>query len=154
MVIFIYKFINTNLAESMQCKFSMLFSFSQIYYHAFFCVNISFSLFIGVLDLRGGHVQNVHSLEVFNMSLHVNFFFFFFFWGGGGGGGRMSCCESCGIFSLILVCISPPKGSGPIPEVLQYRANPWGSRSKPLYLPPGSKISLISQTPNGGRIRY
>ena len=40
-----------------------------------------------------------------------------------------------------------PKGSGPIPEVLQYRANPWGSRSKLLHLPPVPKISLISMSP-------
>jgi len=36
------------------------------------------------------------------------------------------------------------EGSGPIPEVLQYRANPWRSRSKPLNLLPIPKISLIS----------
>lgn len=47
-----------------------------------------------------------------------------------------------------------PGGSGPIPDVLQYRANPWGSRSKLLHLPPVPKISLISMSPDGGRIRY
>lgn len=47
-----------------------------------------------------------------------------------------------------------PMGSGPIPEVLQYRANPWRERSKPLTSRPVPKISLISKSPNGGRIRY
>ncbi len=46
------------------------------------------------------------------------------------------------------------EGDGPIPEVLQYRANPWRSRSKPLNLRRVPKISLISKSPNGGRIRY
>ena len=44
--------------------------------------------------------------------------------------------------------------SGPIPEVLQYRANPWRERSKPLTSHLCPKISLISKSPNGGRIRY
>jgi len=55
---------------------------------------------------------------------------------------------------LLLIAILLPEGSGPIPEVLQYRANPWGSRSKLLHLPPVPKISLISMSPDGGRIRY
>jgi len=55
---------------------------------------------------------------------------------------------------LLLIPILLPEGSGPIPEVLQYRANPWGSRSKLLHLPPVPKISLISMSPYGGRIRY
>ena len=41
-----------------------------------------------------------------------------------------------------------------IPEVLQYRANPWRSRSKLLHLLPVPKISLISKFPSGERIRY
>ena len=48
----------------------------------------------------------------------------------------------------------PPWGGGPIPEVLQYRANPWRSRSKLLHLLPVPKISLISMSPDRGRIRY
>ena len=43
---------------------------------------------------------------------------------------------------------------GPILEVLQYQANPWRSRSKPLCLLLGPKISLISKYPGGVRIRY
>ena len=31
---------------------------------------------------------------------------------------------------------------------------PWTSRSKLLHLPPSDKISLISMSPSGGRIRY
>ena len=37
-----------------------------------------------------------------------------------------------------------PGGNGPLPEVLQYRANPWQRRSKPLTLRQVPKISLIS----------
>jgi len=55
---------------------------------------------------------------------------------------------------LLLYYLLLPEGSGPIPDVLQYRANPWGSRSKLLHLPPVPKISLISMSPDGGRIRY
>ena len=44
-------------------------------------------------------------------------------------------------FELLLL----PVGSGPIPEVLQYRANPWRWRSKPLSHRPVPKISLISK---------
>ena len=44
-------------------------------------------------------------------------------------------------FDLLLL----PVGSGPIPEVLQYRANPWRWRSKPLSHRPVPKISLISK---------
>ena len=43
---------------------------------------------------------------------------------------------------------------GPFLEVLQYQANPWGKRSKPLPFPLMSKISLISKPPNRERIRY
>jgi len=57
-------------------------------------------------------------------------------------------------YSVLLFSMLLPEGSGPIPEVLQYRANPWGSRSKLLHLPPVPKISLISMSPDGGRIRY
>ena len=52
-----------------------------------------------------------------------------------------------------IICFFP-EGSGPIPEVLQYRANPWQRRSKPLTLRRVPKISLISMSPSGGRIRY
>ena len=54
------------------------------------------------------------------------------------------------VFCFVLL----PGGSGPIPEVLQYRANPWRSRSKLLHLLPVPKISLISKFPSGERIRY
>ena len=47
-----------------------------------------------------------------------------------------------------------PRRGGPFPEVLQYRVNPWRSRSKLLHLLPVPKISLISMSPDGGRIRY
>jgi len=55
-------------------------------------------------------------------------------------------------FDLLL---SPPGGGdGPILEVLQYQANPWQRRSKPLTLRRCPKISLISKSPDGGHIRY
>lgn len=44
--------------------------------------------------------------------------------------------------------------SGPIPEVLQYRANPWPGRSKPLFHGLGSKISLIYKRLGESRFRY
>ena len=47
-----------------------------------------------------------------------------------------------------------PVGSGPIPEVLQYRADPRQRWSKPLALRHDPKISLISLIPHGDRIRY
>lgn len=56
------------------------------------------------------------------------------------------------ICMIKIACL--PEGSGPIPEVLQYRANPWRSWSKLLHLLPVPKISLISKTLNEGRIRY
>ena len=43
---------------------------------------------------------------------------------------------------------------GPIPEVVQYRADPRQRWSKLLALRHDPKISLISLTPHGGRIRY
>lgn len=43
---------------------------------------------------------------------------------------------------------------GPILEVLQYQANPWRERSKPLTSRRGPKISLISKHLNEARIRY
>ena len=43
---------------------------------------------------------------------------------------------------------------GPIPEVVQYRADPRQRWSKLLALRHDQKISLISLTPHGGRIRY
>ena len=48
----------------------------------------------------------------------------------------------------------PQKGSGPIPEVVQYRANPWPGRSKLLFHGPVAKISLIYKPLNEGRFRY
>ena len=53
-----------------------------------------------------------------------------------------------------LVCFFLPWGSGPIPEVLQYRADPRQRWSKPLALRHDPKISLISLIPHGDRIRY
>ena len=43
---------------------------------------------------------------------------------------------------------------GPSLEVLQYQANPRVWRSKLLSHAQGPKISLISKSSNGGRIRY
>ena len=43
---------------------------------------------------------------------------------------------------------------GPILEVLQYQANPWRERSKPLTSRRGPKISLISKHLDEVRIRY
>lgn len=57
------------------------------------------------------------------------------------------------VFSVVFKSVLP-EGSGPLLEVLQYQVNPCGSRSKLLHLPPVPKISLISMSPDGGRIRY
>ena len=66
-----------------------------------------------------------------------------------------SCTENNEVMTKkFFIYLTPQKGSGPIPEVLQYWANPWGSRSKLLHLPRVPKISLISKSPSGGRIRY
>ncbi len=54
------------------------------------------------------------------------------------------------VFGLI---INPLRG-GPIPEILQYRANPWPGRSKPLFHGLGSKISLIYKRLGESRFRY
>ena len=43
---------------------------------------------------------------------------------------------------------------GPIPEVVQYRANPWPGRSKLLFHGASSKISLVYKSLNEGRFRY
>ena len=56
--------------------------------------------------------------------------------------------EEKGDFTLVLIY------SGPFPEVLQYRANPWKRQSKLTHLFPVPKISLISKHPSGVRIRY
>ena len=50
--------------------------------------------------------------------------------------------------------LSDIKFCGPVPEVLQYRADPWQRWSKPLALRLNPKISLISLIPHGDRIRY
>ena len=47
-----------------------------------------------------------------------------------------------------------PFWGGPIPEVVQYRANPWPGRSKPLFHGLGSKISLIYKRLYESRFRY
>ena len=54
----------------------------------------------------------------------------------------------------VFVLFISPEGSGPIPEVVQYRANPWPGRSKLLFHGPVAKISLIYKPLNEGRFRY
>ena len=40
-------------------------------------------------------------------------------------------------------CFSTGLGGAPFPEVLQYRADAWSGRSKPLFHLPAPKINLI-----------
>ena len=48
--------------------------------------------------------------------------------------------------------LSPVRGIGPIPEVVQYRANPWQKGSKPPHSASSQKSDNLN-VPNRGRIR-